>query len=255
MLSLRPLPAFTDNYIWTLTAPDGRTLIVDPGDAAPVLAAVAEGLQPAALLVTHHHGDHIGGVAQLLGRFDIPCFAPDDERIPLATIRVREGDSVAIPGFPEFRVMAVPGHTLSHVAYSGPDHLFCGDTLFSLGCGRLFEGTPAQMLESLERLAALPASTLVCCTHEYTLANAAFAQAAEPTNDVRDQLVESLRLRRHRGEPSLPSSVATERKCNPFLRIDAPSLRSGLSRHLGRDLEDRRDRFAALRRWKDDFRA
>lgn len=255
MLSLHPLPAFTDNYIWTLSTADGRALVVDPGDAAPVLAAAAQGLQPAALLVTHHHADHIGGVAELLAHFDIPCFAPDDERIPLASVRVHDGDVLSVAGFPDFAVMAVAGHTRSHVAYVGPEHLFCGDTLFSLGCGRLFEGTPAQMLASLERLAALPPTMQVCCTHEYTLANAAFALAAEPGNQTRDALVEAIRLRRDRGEPSLPSTLAIETACNPFLRIDAPGLRAGLAAHLGRDIEDRCERFAELRRWKDGFRA
>lgn len=255
MLSLRPLPAFSDNYIWTLSAPDGRALIVDPGDAAPVMAAVAKGLRPAALLITHHHADHIGGVAELLASFEIPCFAPDDARIPHASVRVREGDRVSVSGFPDFTVMAVPGHTLSHVAYAGREHLFCGDTLFSLGCGRLFEGTPAQMLTSLERLAALPSALQVCCTHEYTLANAAFALAAEPENQARDRLVTNLRQRRAMDEPSLPSSLAIETACNPFLRIDMPSLRAGLGVHLGRDIEDRIERFAELRRWKDGFRA
>lgn len=255
MLSLRPLPAFIDNYIWTLSAPDGGALIVDPGDAAPVLAAVATGIKPAALLITHHHPDHIGGVAELLARFDIPCFAPDDSRIPQASQRVGEGDVVLVPGFPALRVMFVPGHTRSHIAYVGPGQLFCGDTLFSLGCGRLFEGSPAQMLDSLDRLAALPAALQVCCTHEYTLANARFSAVAEPDNPSRDALVRQLRERRGRGEPSLPSSLALEIACNPFLRIDQPSLRAGLQAHLGRDPADRVERFAELRRWKDGFQA
>lgn len=254
MLSLRPLPAFDDNYIWTLSDEDGRTLVVDPGDATPVLAAVAEGLRPIALLLTHHHADHIGGVAKLLANFDIPCYGPTDARIP-ATIRVADGDRLAIAGFPDFEVIAVPGHTRSHVAYAGRQHLFCGDTLFSLGCGRLFEGTPAQMLASLDRLAALPPDLLACCTHEYTLSNAAFAIAAEPGNPARDRHVENVHRLRREGKPSLPTTLALEIACNPFLRLDSPSLRASLRLHTGCEDEDRVLRFAALRRWKDDFRA
>ena len=183
MLSLKALPAFTDNYIWTLADRSGRAGLVDPGEAAPVLEAVDNGLEPVAILLTHHHPDHVGGVAELLSRFDIPCYAPSDERIPWATHRVGDGDEVEIkPLALSLRVMAIPGHTLSHVAFHGSGYLFSGDTLFSLGCGRLFEGTPAQMLASLERLAALPGETLVCCGHEYTQSNGKFSQAVEPSN-------------------------------------------------------------------------
>src|SRR4249919_3238884 len=169
MLRLHPLPAFQDNYIWTLSTPDGRALIVDPGDAAPVLAAADDGMQPVAILLTHHHPDHAGGVAELRRRFDIPCFAPHDERIADASHRVGDGDRVVIAALDlMFDVIALPGHTLSHIAFHGHGYLFCGDTLFSLGCGRMFEGSPRQMLASLDRLAALPDDTLVCCGHEYT---------------------------------------------------------------------------------------
>lgn len=248
---LHPLPAFGDNYVWTLSGEDGRAIVVDPGDAGPVLAAASEGLRPVALLLTHHHADHVGGVPELLGRFDIPCYGPGDVRIP-ATIRISDGDRIAITGFQGFEVIAVPGHTRSHVAYASEDHLFCGDTLFSLGCGRLFEGTPAQMLASLDRLAALPSGLRVCCGHEYTLANAAFAAAVEPGNDVRDSHVEAVRVLRQSGRPSLPSTLALELACNPFLRLDSPALRASL-RARGEDHADRLQRFAALRRWKDVF--
>src|SRR5689334_20130961 len=153
MLSLRALPAFTDNYIWTLANAAGEALVVDPGDAAPVLAEVERGLKPVAILLTHHHPDHIGGAADLLSRFDVPCYAPADERIHLDCQRVAEGDSVSVPALGlRLQVNEIPGHTLTHVAFHGGGYLFCGDTMFRLGCGRMFEGTPVQMLGSLERL-------------------------------------------------------------------------------------------------------
>ena len=255
MFILRPLPAFEDNYIWTLSIPDGRALIVDPGDARPVLQAIDAGLVPVAILLTHHHNDHIGGVAELLARHPTPCYAPNDPRIVHASQRVGDGDHLRIEALDlDLEVLAVPGHTSSHIAYLGAGHLFCGDTLFSLGCGRLFEGTPAQMLASLDRLAALPAQTLVCCAHEYTQGNGRFAEAAEPGNTSRDdRLAEVARLRRQ-GQPSLPSTIASERDCNPFLRIDQPALMQVLQSRAAQPL-DRIAAFAALRAWKDGFRA
>jgi len=254
MLRLQPLPAFQDNYIWTLSDTDGRALIVDPGDAGPVLAAAEDGLRPVAILLTHHHPDHAGGVAELRQRFDIPCYAPDDERISGASDRVGEGDQVTItPLDLEFNVIALPGHTLTHIAFHDRRHLFCGDTLFSMGCGRMFEGSAKQMLHSLDRLAALPDDLLVCCGHEYTLANGRFAQVAEPENPERDQRIQEAAQQRADGRPSLPSTMASERACNPFLRVDQPGVRKTLQ-DQGADTSDRESSFAALRAWKDGFR-
>jgi hydroxyacylglutathione hydrolase len=253
MLSLRPLPAFSDNYIWTLANERGEALVVDPGDAAPVLAAAAQGLRPIAILLTHHHPDHVGGAGELVERFGIPCIAPKDERIAHASARVGDGDRVRIPELDlDFDVLEIPGHTLSHIAFHGGRWLFCGDTLFSLGCGRMFEGSPAQMLASLERLAALPADTLVCCGHEYTAANGRFAAAAEADNAARDARMAEVARLREGGQPSLPSTMASERDCNPFLRVAEPGVQASL-RERGVDVADRVAAFAALRSWKDGF--
>ena len=258
-MRLQPLPAFADNYIWTLEGAASPAsigaVIVDPGQAAPVLAAAAQGLRPALMLLTHHHPDHIGGAAELLRHWPrLPVFAPDDDRIDLECTRVGNGDWVERDGW-HFEVLAVPGHTVSHIAFSGHGHLFCGDTLFSLGCGRLFEGTPAQMLASLERLAALPASTQVCCGHEYTLANAAFARVVDPDNPALRRRTEDATAMRQSGQPSLPSTLADEIAANPFLRVDADAIRAAITARLGRPPHDRIETFAELRRWKDGFRA
>ena len=263
MLTLRALPAFQDNYIWTLSDTQGRALLVDPGEAAPVLAAAREGLRPIGILLTHHHPDHIGGTQELLRHFEVPVYGPDDARIDFALDRVGDGDTVRIPELDlEFAVIALPGHTLTHIAFhddgratNGGGHLFCGDTLFSLGCGRMFEGTPEQMLHSLDRLAALPANTLVCCGHEYTLSNGVFATVVDPDNLALQARMHEVHSAREAGLPSLPSTLANELACNPFLRVDAPAVRTAVEQHADASCADRVQTFAALRGWKDGFRA
>lgn len=252
---LNALPAFDDNCIWTLSNGTARTIIVDPGDAAPVLVAAADGLEPAAVLLTHHHHDHIGGVSALLERWPtLEVFAPADPRITTATQRVQDGDRIRVLDV-EFEVIAIPGHTSSHVAFIGAGIVFSGDTLFSLGCGRMFEGTPAQMHASLQRLAALDARTQVCCGHEYTLSNAAFALAVDPDNAALVARAGQVRDLRARGLSTLPSTIGDERACNPFLRSSTPAVKQAIERHTGRAPGDDVEAFAALRQWKDGFRA
>lgn len=248
------LPALRDNYIWTLAGENGLSVLVDPGEAAPVLAAIETGLRPCAILLTHHHADHIGAAGELAEHFGVPVYAPDDERIDCTDVRVGDGDIVDLPeaGL-RFSVMHVPGHTLSHILYVGHGVAFTGDTLFSLGCGRLFEGTPAQMLDSLDKIAALPAETQICCGHEYTLANAAFAQTVEPHNIALRQRTEQAHAARNAYRPTLPISIANERATNPFLRCREQTVASRVAAHCGTQASDALETFAALRRWKDGF--
>jgi hydroxyacylglutathione hydrolase len=259
-MTLLPVQAFSDNYIWLLADADGRALVVDPGQAEPVQAALARHrLTPAAILITHHHHDHVGGVAALREQWpQLAVVAPHDERIAGADVTVGDGAPVEVAGH-RFEVIAVPGHTRSHIAFHLPGDgdsagiVFCGDTLFSLGCGRLFEGTPAQMHASLSRLAALPGRTRVCCGHEYTVANAAFARAVEPDNPALRRRTEHAHAMRQAGQPTLPTTLADERACNPFLRVDQPAVRAAVRRRLGREAGGDVEVFAELRHWKDGF--
>ncbi|MEE4278570.1 MAG: hydroxyacylglutathione hydrolase [Halieaceae bacterium] len=257
--AVTPIPAFSDNYIWLLDHGDGAATVVDPGDAVPVEDYLdRHGLHLHSILITHHHFDHTGGIAALKKRFGCRVYGPANPSIEGIDETLADGDQLRIGGH-YFDVLAVPGHTLDHIAYfsasTAPPLLFCGDTLFAAGCGRLFEGTAAQMHRSLARLAALPADTAVYCTHEYTLANLSFARAADPENAVLAAREEQARATRAAERPTLPSTIAIERATNPFLRGDDEQLQHRL-RELGRipaEQVEAESAFAALRGWKDEF--
>jgi hydroxyacylglutathione hydrolase len=249
-----PLRAFKDNYIWTLRN-DRYAAVVDPGDAQPVLEYLQrERLELCAVLATHHHPDHVGGVAALLAHRTVPVYGPRGEPIPTLTQPVAEGEQVQIPQLGlRFRVLDIPGHTRAHIAYYGANSLFCGDTLFACGCGRLFEGTAQQMVVSLAKLASLPDETLVYSGHEYTLANIDFAKAVEPDNQELLACAESDAEKRKRDRPTLPSTIGREKKTNPFLRCMQPAVIASANKYLGARAGNPVQVFAAIREWKNNF--
>ncbi len=252
MDTIHAIPALYDNYIWAAEG-GGRAVVVDPGEAAPVIAFLdRHGLELEGVLITHHHHDHVGGLKELLDGLDIPVYGPAKERVPGVNRPVGDGDTVEITALDaRFAVLEVPGHTAGHIAYYGHGVLFSGDTLFAGGCGRLFEGTAGQMHDSLSRLAALPAETRICCGHEYTVRNLEFAHHVEPGNDALYRRLETARRQRRKGESTLPSTLAEELATNPYFRTGVAEVAEAAQRWAGRSLDSEADIFATLRAWKD----
>ena len=254
MLAIHAVPAFKDNYIWILEE-GGKAVAVDPGDAVPVEQFLEKnGLELTAVLATHHHADHVGGLPALVLHWKCPTFGPAREVEANLDRRLAEGDRFMVPGIGiEMETIDIPGHTAGHVALFGAGLLFCGDTLFACGCGRLFEGTPAQMADSLAKLARLPGNTRAYCGHEYTLANIRFAQAVEPDNRPLAERKARDAAKRDRGEPTVPSTIAEELATNPFLRCREPQVVAAAERHAGRRLGNEIEVFAEIRHWKNNF--
>ncbi len=251
-----PVPAFNDNYIWLIqNTSTSNVAIVDPGDAAPVITYLENNnLHPVAILITHHHGDHIGGIKELIAKYNMPVYGPSSERIHDITIPLEDGDKVKLKDLDAtFDVLGVPGHTLGHIAYYGHGKLFIGDTLFLSGCGRLFEGSAEQMHHSLEKIVALPDSTEIYCAHEYTLANLRFAITVEPDNEAILSKIKHCNLQREQNLPTVPGTLNSEKQTNPFLRAHVPEVISAAERYAGTQLNGQVEVFATIRSWKDNF--
>ncbi len=252
--AIDPIPALKDNYIWALRNRE-FAVVVDPGEAQPVLNYLqTQRLALAAILITHHHGDHTGGVVELCEVYNVPVYAPRAENISGTTRPLADGDTVELPELGiSLKVLDIRGHTRGHIAYAGPSYVFCGDTLFGCGCGRVFEGTMEEMARALQRLAALPADTRMYCAHEYTDANIRFALKCEPGNAELKRRAEEIAALRAAGKPTLPSTIALELATNPFLRCTEPEIIQTAIRYGGATATDALAIFTALRTWKNHF--
>jgi hydroxyacylglutathione hydrolase len=251
-MNLNSIRAFQDNYIWVLNNEQGKCVIVDPGEAAPVLKAIEEnGWQPEAILLTHHHADHVGGVQQLKDKYpNIEVYGPEETRQKGATQIVGEGDKFSLSGR-EYSVIATPGHTLGHISFYSFPYLFCGDTMFSGGCGRLFEGTAEQMFTSFQKLNSLPAETQICCAHEYTESNIKFSLSILPHDEQLKGYYRKVKELRAKNHSTLPSTLQTERQINIFLRTEDAVLKEEIKKET--NLQQPREIFAWLRTKKDSF--
>jgi len=254
------VPAFHDNYLWLFHRQGERlAYVVDPGDAQPIETALRQhNLELGGILITHHHPDHTGGIDPLLRGRDIPVYGPGGGSVPQVDQPLSDGDAVILEGGFSFQIFAVPGHTLDHIAYyasstGGAPILFCGDTLFAGGCGRLFEGSPEQMYHSLAKLAGLPDDTLVYCAHEYTLANLTFAKAVENQNEELLQRFDQVQAQRSLDQATVPSTIALEKATNPFMRSEVASVRRAAEQHSGENLSTPEQVLGAVRAWKDSF--
>lgn len=254
MLAVEGIGTFRDNYIWVIVGVNGQHVaIVDPGDASPVIRSLqAHHWEPAAILVTHHHADHIGGIEELVATYSLPVYGPADEPIPCLSHPLSDSARISPRGLGlELQVIRVPGHTAGHIAYLTDGAVFCGDTLFTGGCGRVFEGRPEEMYASLTRLASLPADTLVYCAHEYTRLTLQFAAMVEPENAALAARITEVERLRKQGLPTVPAPLAVEKATNPFLRCHLPTVRAAAERYARRPLGRPEDVFAALREWMD----
>lgn len=250
-----PLPALQDNYIWILINAEKQAIIIDPGESTQVLSFLqTHQLHPIALLITHHHWDHTNGIDALVKTYNIPVWGPALEKIRLLTHPLTEKEQIALPNFPTFSVLDIPGHTLGHIAYYTPGLLFCGDTLFTGGCGRLFEGTASLMFSSLMKMAALPDDTLIYCAHEYTANNLRFAKTIEPNNLDLDRRIEYVAAQIQKNIPTVPATLLEEKKTNPFLRCDVPAVIQAVEKQTQKHLPDAVSVFQHLRALKDAFK-
>ena len=257
MLIIHPVPAFRDNYIWVIHNQD-HAVVVDPGIASPVIDYLqSKKLQLCAILITHHHSDHTGGIIELIELFRVPVYGPSNESIPEITHPLRENDSIQLEEIAlNLSVMEIPGHTRDHIAYCGFEPfamVFCGDTLFSCGCGRIFEGDAVQMYQSLQKLCQLPDDTHIYCTHEYTLGNIQFARKVDPENRKLIELEIAAQKLRQRNIPTLPTLLSIEKAVNPFLRCDQPALINSAQQHAAMPLPNPLRVFSVLREWKNNF--
>ncbi len=260
MITVTPIPAYTDNYLWLIEHSNGDAVIVDPGDAAPVLAVLKEKkLTLIAIIITHRHWDHVDGINDLLQYYHVPVYGPDSDAIPQITNKRGEGDKVSFFDQPslELTILEVPGHTVEHIAYFGDidnrPTLFCGDTLFAGGCGRLKGGTHEQLCHSLQRISQLPEETQIFCTHEYTLANLQFAKTVEPDNQTIQERLKNEQTKRRQNQPTLPTSLALEQQTNPFIRCNQSSVANSINQYWKSNWVTTQELFTGLRRWKDEF--